>query len=183
MTDLSTRDLLLKTASDLFRRKGYDGVGLSEILKASGVPKGSLYHHFPGGKAELGAAATRWIGGVLQRRLDRAFESSASFTDGMVALCALLGDWVALGACPVMSVVQAGDQDPQLREAARAVLDDWRGCLRAHAERLGEPDPEDLAEQLLMQLEGAWVIASAEGEPRAFRKLSDFLQKAQKLAI
>ena len=51
------RGRLIGAAAKLFQEKGYAATGLSEILDAASAPKGSLYHHFPGGKAELGAAA------------------------------------------------------------------------------------------------------------------------------
>ncbi|WP_333696765.1 TetR/AcrR family transcriptional regulator, partial [Phaeobacter italicus] len=62
MSSNENRDKLIRTASRLFRSKGYDGVGLKEILAAADLPKGSLYYHFPGGKVELADAATRWAG-------------------------------------------------------------------------------------------------------------------------
>ena len=37
--------------SDVFRRKGYDGASYSDLMKATGLVKASLYHRFPGGKA------------------------------------------------------------------------------------------------------------------------------------
>src|SRR5438128_10858981 len=39
--------------SDVFRRKGYDGASYSDLMKATGLVKASLYHRFPGGKAEM----------------------------------------------------------------------------------------------------------------------------------
>ena len=56
MSDPTSRDKLIRTASNLFRQKGYSGVGLSELLKEAGLPKGSLYYHFPGGKRQLAEA-------------------------------------------------------------------------------------------------------------------------------
>src|SRR6188508_636933 len=43
----------IDAAVKLFRRQGYNGTGLSEILAAGGAPRGSLYFHFPGGKDEI----------------------------------------------------------------------------------------------------------------------------------
>jgi TetR/AcrR family transcriptional repressor of lmrAB and yxaGH operons len=50
---MDTKSLLIETATILFQEKGYKTVGLNEILKASNVSKGALYHHFPDGKEEL----------------------------------------------------------------------------------------------------------------------------------
>jgi AcrR family transcriptional regulator len=48
----STRSALMDAAQELFTERGYDGVGTEEIVRAAGVTRGALYHHF-GGKAEL----------------------------------------------------------------------------------------------------------------------------------
>ena len=52
-----TRERILRAAVRLFQQRGYHGTGLSEILAEADAPKGSLYHHFPQGKAQLGVAA------------------------------------------------------------------------------------------------------------------------------
>lgn len=56
-----TRSRILSSAFRLFRKHGYHGVGLNDILAAASAPKGSLYHHFPGGKEEIGVAVVAEI--------------------------------------------------------------------------------------------------------------------------
>lgn len=48
-----TKELFLQTASSLFANRGYHATGISEILKQSHAPKGSLYYYFPQGKEQL----------------------------------------------------------------------------------------------------------------------------------
>lgn len=65
-----TRTRLLRAALRLFRQHGYHGVGVNEILAQAEAPKGSLYHHFPGGKEEIGAAVVALIRDSLLAVID-----------------------------------------------------------------------------------------------------------------
>ena len=76
--DATTRSRLVESAARLFRQKGYNGTGLSEVLEAARAPKGSLYHHFPKGKADLALAAADWTSDVVLRVID---ETTLAFAD------------------------------------------------------------------------------------------------------
>ena len=45
-TEHDTREHLLATGERLCLQRGFTGMGLSELLKTAGVPKGSFYHYF-----------------------------------------------------------------------------------------------------------------------------------------
>src|ERR1700710_437952 len=49
----ATRKALIGAARDLFATRGYDDVGAEEIVRAAGLTRGALYHHFPSGKPAL----------------------------------------------------------------------------------------------------------------------------------
>lgn len=179
MTELSNRDILIRSASALIRRKGYAGVGLSEILREAGLPKGSLYYHFPGGKRELAEAATLWAGAVVTRRIERSFEAAAGFPEGAAATCREIATLAAreggFDGCPVASILQAGAGEPALRALAQQVLADWTARVEAHAARLGEAGPDRGARLFVMQLQGAWMLALAEQDVAPFSLLEQEL--------
>ena len=181
MVTLNNRDSLLRSASLLFRQKGYHGVALAEILKAADLPKGSLYYHFPGGKRELATEATLSAGRIIERSVSRAFEGASCFAQGMAAFCDVVADRLRsespVEACPVASILQASTSEPELREAARTVLASWSERLVLQAARLGHPAPHDAADMVLMQMEGAWLLAVAEQSARPFERLGEMYRK------
>ena len=58
----SSRQRMIETAAVVMRERGVEATSFSEVLARSGAPRGSIYHHFPGGKAQLIEEATRYGG-------------------------------------------------------------------------------------------------------------------------
>src|SRR5579863_6493114 len=70
----STRQRILETSAELFRRQGYSATGVKQIVTAAQAPFGSLYHFFPGGKEELGAEAIRTSGALYELLIPAVFD-------------------------------------------------------------------------------------------------------------
>ena len=56
----------------LVREQGARATSIDDVLAHSGAPRGSVYHHFPGGRAQLLGEATDYAGGFVARRIERA---------------------------------------------------------------------------------------------------------------
>src|SRR5436305_15227525 len=98
-----SRDRMIQSAALLFREHGYSGTGFREVIKHSGEPRGSIYHHFPGGKEKLAAETVQWAWAVVERRIERA----AEIGDPLGALGVLVGacryvldDCIRRAGCP-----------------------------------------------------------------------------------
>ncbi|WP_157670247.1 TetR/AcrR family transcriptional regulator [Chitinibacter sp. GC72] len=65
-----THDELIRHLRTVFHTYGYDGASLSLISQATGLGKGSLYHHFPNGKVEMASAVLQAEGVWFQSGLD-----------------------------------------------------------------------------------------------------------------
>ncbi len=79
------KEPIVYAASVLFRRQGYAGTGLNDIVDASGAPKGSLYHYFPEGKLSIAVAAVEASGRRLAATLQELSERTENTGDLMVA--------------------------------------------------------------------------------------------------
>lgn len=128
MDESANCEALIRTASALFRRRGYAGVGLAEILGVTDLPKGSLYYHFPSDKEQLAGEATLWGDHKVADLIDASLSGAENFSAGSVALCRAIAHLSSengrIMGCPVMSVFQTADEKPDLHQIGAGVLAD-----------------------------------------------------------
>lgn len=178
------RSRLIRVASALFRQRGYDGVGLTEILDASGAPKGSFYHHFPEGKEQLAQACVLYAGDQISTFIDTAMAAAPDFATGVRQFADGIAAWFERSGfhegCPITSVVLARvPASPPLTEAARTVIDDWQQRVLAHAARFGtKVTPADV-DLLLMLVEGAWILGRVRQSKKPLLQAAEAFLKAR----
>jgi TetR/AcrR family transcriptional repressor of nem operon len=174
MTAKSTRDHLIDVGQKLMHRHGYNATGLTEILKAADVPKGSFYHHF-GSKEDFAAAA-------LQEYAARMAEHSAATLNDtktpplkrlrryFLDLMKVSGQNGPLPGCMIgrFSLEVAADSPP-LRTRISACFARWQHGIASviqqavsQKELPPSTDPELLAGFLLNSWEGALLRSQAE---------------------
>jgi len=173
----NTRDRLVQSAARLFRQKGYHGVGLTEILTDAAAPKGSLYHHFPNGKPDLAIAAAEWASAGMLQIIDEAFAEAETYREGATTLCYKLAKFFDLSqqwdGCPVSHVLFDGPANKVFRTRANVIFSRWITAIATHAAQLDIPgtDAPELAETLLMTIQGSWVLARARGSSDVIRQI------------
>ncbi len=153
------------TAARLFRRQGYTATGITQIAGAAGATVGSIYHFFPGGKADLaehairdaGASYRNLVAGVLNSAEDP--EAAILLMFGTAAEALVDSDYA--DACPLATVaLEVASTDQRLREAVDAVFGDWLDTATAWMNRwVPEPVDRELARSMIMLLEGAFLLA------------------------
>ncbi|MBZ4321378.1 TetR/AcrR family transcriptional regulator [Streptomyces huiliensis] len=171
---LDTRERIVRAASRLMQRQGYDGTGIKQISQEAEATLGSLYHFFPGGKQELAVAAIRHGDREFADILRGALESAEDPGDALVACTATLAktlrasDWT--DGCPVTATaLGTAGRAPDIQQAAAEAFARWRGLVHAKltAAGLAEDDARDLAQTVISTLEGAELAAqvSRDEEP------------------
>ncbi len=178
----TTRERLITAMLDALPRKGYHGVGLTELLSAAQAPKGVLYHHFPGGKAELAVAAIDAVVGQLTSGLDRLMRKNP---DPVQALETWMGGAQKLLAgsgfergCPLAAIaLESTPQDVAIREALAAGFAAIR--VRLQSNLIGAGMPLDMAEGvsalIVSAYEGALLQARVAGSTEAMQSTTQAL--------
>ena len=131
-----TRDRILYATAELFRRQGYNGTGLKQVVAEADAPFGSLYHHFPGGKAELGDEVIRKAGAFFQALVTAVYDEEAAPEDAIRAVFQGAGETLATtdyeDACPIATVaLEVASTDDRLRQATADVFEQWTAALVA----------------------------------------------------
>ena len=162
------RERLLYGAGRLLAERGYAGMELRDVAERGEAPRGSIYHHFPGGKAQLAAEAAELDGVRIRTGIERSLherglkETLVMF--GEIFRRRAAGDPALLG-CPVAAAALARPQDPALAASATAAFESWESAIAAALEREGV-DPEraaTFAAMTISTVEGALVRARAAG--------------------
>ena len=160
-SQVDVRERILKTASDLFYRRGVRAVGVDVVVEAAGVAKSSLYRHFRN-KDDLIAAFLRREDEDFWARWDRAAGRHAPDAETELEThLAWIGERVGrpnYRGCPQLNVAaEFPEADHPARAVARSHKQELRRRLRDIAERLQVDRPDDLAAQLSVVVNGAFV--------------------------
>src|SRR5215472_1844248 len=100
-----TRERILDASTELFRRQGYSGTGLNQIVAEAQAALGSIYHFFPGGKQQLGEEAIRRSGALYDQLIDAVFDAAPDVVTGVsdffLGAARHLEDSGFADACPI----------------------------------------------------------------------------------
>ncbi|MDP3836001.1 MAG: TetR/AcrR family transcriptional regulator [Hydrogenophaga sp.] len=161
-----TRERLIAAMTDALRRRGLHGIGLTELLAQAGAPKGVLYHHFPGGKAELAAAAIDDVVARMLRGLDTLLATTPDPIEAtrrwMAGATARLSDTGFESGCPLATVaLETTPDDRLLRSALDAAFARLRERIARALEQAGEPheSAQGIAALIVATYEGGLLQA------------------------
>ena len=174
----AVRSRMVEGAVRLLATKGVEGTSFAEVLEATGSPRGSVYHHFPGGKPELLHAALDLSSerGLAAMEATRG-QPAAVVVERFLALWRGLLDYSRLTAgCAVVAVTVAANDD-DLLDHAGSIFRTWTelltdlcaaGGLELNAARL-------LAVTVIAATEGVVALCRAERSVEPFEEVQTVL--------
>jgi AcrR family transcriptional regulator len=165
---VSTRERILDVTTELFRRYGYNGTGLKQIVANANAPFGSVYHFFPGGKEELGETVIRRAGQMylelIEAIWDAAGDTLAGVHDAFAGAAVALVETDYIDLCPIGTVaLEMSSSSEKLRIATADVFESWIAHAAARLERAGA-DPagaREVAVAVVAILQGALMLSRA----------------------
>jgi TetR/AcrR family transcriptional repressor of lmrAB and yxaGH operons len=179
-----SKEKTLAAAVKLFRRQGYHGTALHDILAEAGSPRGSLYFHFPRGKEEIGEAALALAAEALRQGIARAAAASdnaETFLVRMVrGMAAELERSDYKEGCPIATTaLETAAQSEILGAATRNAFQQWELEIKRGLERfdMTAADADLVATLVLSQLEGALLLA------RTYRSLQPIHRAEQAVKL
>jgi len=162
-----TKQRMLDSAVLLLRERGAPGVTVDAVLAHSGAPRGSVYHHFPGGRNELILGALRQAGDYIAVIV----EESVAAGDVQRTVGRFVRFWKRAltdtdyrAGCPLVAVaVDSREHIPDAAELVREIFVRWQASLSELlvangflVERAGR-----LANLIVASIEGAIILSRA----------------------
>jgi AcrR family transcriptional regulator len=161
------RDRILAAAADLFYRQGIRAVGVDAIAEAAGTNKMTLYRHFPS-KDELvaeylrqSASATDACWAKLEKR--HPGDALAQLRGWLKAMADRVADRSERGCALANAAIELPEKDHPARPVIEAHKIAHRKRLAGLSRSAGLTDPEMLADELHLLLEGARVAVQSVG--------------------
>src|SRR5947199_6140707 len=109
------RERMIRSALVLMGEQGVEATSLAQVLEHSGAPRGSIYHHFPGGKAQLAEDTIRHASDVVVAGM----EAASGGGDPIAALRIFLAGWRYTlessdfrAGCPIVAIAVETHERP-----------------------------------------------------------------------
>lgn len=185
----NARTKLLNAAIQVIRAQGYSATSIDDLCRAAGVTKGAFFHHFPSKEALGVAAAEHWSG------MTGALFASAPYHDHADPLERVLAyidfragliegapaDFTCLAGTMVQEAYAASDE---IRAACEVSIFDHAATLEGDIEAArtkykieGDWTTKSLALHTQAVLQGAFILAKAQGGPKVARETAGHLRR------
>src|SRR5438552_2686040 len=190
MARTNTKERILDVTAEMFRRYGYTGTGLKQVVANANAPFGSLYHFFPGGKQQLGEAVIRRAGQMYFELVATVFDAASDAVQGtsdvFTGAAAVLQATDYADACPIETVaLEVASSNEPLRQATADVFESWIDAAteRFVAAGVDAAKGRELAIFLIAALEGAFVLSRAMKSTEAIQIAGEMASGVVRAAV
>jgi TetR/AcrR family transcriptional regulator, lmrAB and yxaGH operons repressor len=175
------RKEILRALGEVFRAHGYEGASLTLITDATGLGKGSLYHLFPEGKEQMASEVLAEIDTWFETNIYAPLHDADDPARAIAAMIAGVDQYFHSGnrIC-LVGLVALGAARDTFAESVDSYFARWQDALAQLLRRSGlsRSQAQRRAEDALLTIQGALVLARARGDAGIFRRaLSDLAKR------
>lgn len=172
----------MQTMSHLLRTQGFHATGIQQVLKESGIPKGSLYYHFPQGKVELAVDSVENSRDILTQLLTEIVDSAQDPVDAIRIFCNFYIEELKRGnftlGCPIATItLEAAPTNDQIQVACKASFKKLSSMFIDILLEKGvnHDQASRLATIALASIEGALILCKAQRNTQSLVIIRDNL--------
>lgn len=182
-----TRQYIIEKTAPIFNTKGYAGTSLSDITKATGLTKGSIYGNFKN-KDEVAIAVFEYNFDRLLIMLNGEINKRKTYREKLLCFPELylnfFSDKFPIGGCPVMNTaIEADDTHNDLKNAAKKALLKWFDSFvylinqgKEKGEFKSTTNADDKALIIISLIEGGIMITKVTGKTNYLKSLMSSLK-------
>ena len=176
-----SRDEVIAKVLTVVRRRGYDGASLTELSKATGLGKSSLYHYFPDGKEDMVAAVLVQLEATLEADVFAPLREPGDAAARLRRMTVALDAFYRTGreSC-LLATLGVGESAKPFHPRVRRIFRAWIDAIATPLRDSGQSRAmaQERAEDALIRIEGAVVLARSLGQPAIFARTLSALPDA-----
>jgi TetR/AcrR family transcriptional repressor of lmrAB and yxaGH operons len=181
---MDTKLQIIEISTPLFQQKGYKGVGVTEIIKACNISKGSFYHHFPNGKEELLITCLKSIDEKITTHMIDIFNQYPTTQEATQAMIDILvNDFEQAGRVVVSTFTSLVSEIGSLSEPVRDACADLYLKMqkiyvtKLEADGFSKENANSLALMMIASIEGAITLCLTHKSSNPLKVISHELPK------
>lgn len=184
-----TRIFIIEKTAPLFNKKGFVGTSLSDMEKATGLTKGSIYNSFAN-KDEVAIAVFDHNLQLVNDLISKEMAQYISAKDQLLVYAKVYGqDFLKSpfpeGGCPILNTaIEADDTHPELRKKAHEALLIWKDNIETIIKRgikneefRANINPEDIALAIIASIEGGIMMTKISGKLHYLKSIMRSIEK------
>jgi AcrR family transcriptional regulator len=183
-----TKQFIIEKTAPIFNTKGYAGTSLSDLTKATGLTKGSIYGNFDN-KDEVALAAFDYNFERVTLYMKSKIVATENSIERLLVYPKVYRDFLKIPflqpGCPILNTsTEADDTHPLLRNKVADALAFWKKSIENQIKRGIErkeikaaTDPSEIAFIMMSLIEGSVMQAKVTGKSSVLKVSMDFLEK------
>ncbi|WP_263359668.1 TetR/AcrR family transcriptional regulator [Acidicapsa ligni] len=178
--DVNEKKQIVHQLFTVFRDRGFEGASLADLSRATGLGKSSLYHHFPGGKAQMVEAVLAQVKAAVQEAISEVADSPESLSVRVRKIVEAIEIIYEGGKIPCVPGKLAGSSVcGKARKILSEVFDLWLGAIAdlARDSGMSAEHARHFSEDWVAQMQGAFVLYAANGNTGPFERACASLEK------